>query len=183
VGVAGYLGLGGFFVAEALVRQRGAASSLDASSADRASTCVLVGASAVAACLPALIRNAPSHSLPGVVAPMGLALEGAGLTVRVWSMQTLGANYSRTLRADARQQVVDRGPYRWIRHPGYLGSLLVWMGFALTSRKLPVVLAVLALMGGAYRHRILAEESLLRRELPGYTAYTSRTKRLIPFAW
>ena len=46
-----------------------------------------------------------------------------------------------------------------------------------------VVAAVLALMGGAYRHRIVAEESLLRRELPGYTAYTSRTKRLIPFVW
>ena len=127
-GAAGYLGLGGLFVDEALVRQCGAASSLASSTADRASTRVLVGASAVAACLPALIRNAPSHSLPDVVAPMGQALEGAGLTVRVWSMQTLGANYSRTLRADARQQVVDRGPYRLIRHPGYLGSLLVWTG-------------------------------------------------------
>jgi len=180
---AGYLGLGGFFVVEALVRKRGAASSLTASTADQASTRVIVGASAIAACLPAVFRNAPARSLPDVAAPVGLALEGAGLAFRVWSMQTLGTGYSRTLQADARQQVVDRGPYRLIRHPGYLGSLLVWVGFALTSRKVPVVVGVLALLGGAYRHRIGAEEALLRRELPGYIAYSSRTKRLIPFVW
>ena len=81
------------------------------------------------------------------------------------------------------QQVIDTGPYRLVRHPGYAGSLLIWTGFALSSRSVPVVAAVGALLGPAYRRRIAAEEQLLRRDRPSYPAYTDRTKRLIPFVW
>jgi protein-S-isoprenylcysteine O-methyltransferase Ste14 len=98
-------------------------------------------------------------------------------------MRTLGASYSRTLRTAEAQGVVDDGPYRLIRHPGYAGSLLTWTGFALTSGSLPVVGVVTGLLGRAYRRRIAAEEALLRRDLPGYTEYSRRTKRLIPFIW
>jgi protein-S-isoprenylcysteine O-methyltransferase Ste14 len=60
--------------------------------------------------------------------------------------------------------------------------MLTWTGFALTSRSLPV--AVLGgLLGRAYQRRITAEEQLLCRELPGYTAYAERTKKLIPAVW
>ena len=98
-------------------------------------------------------------------------------------MRTLGAAYSRTLRTDDAHAVVDEGPYRLIRHPGYAGSLLTWAGFALTSRSLPVVAVVTGLLGRAYRRRITAEEALLRRDLPGYTEYSHRTKRLVPLIW
>ncbi len=97
-------------------------------------------------------------------------------------MRTLGASYSRTLQSDAEQRVVTEGPYRLVRHPGYLGSLLTWTGFGLTSRSLPVLAGVIGLVGRAYRHRIAAEEDLLRRELPGYIEYSQRTK-MIPFIW
>jgi protein-S-isoprenylcysteine O-methyltransferase Ste14 len=60
------------------------------------------------------------------------------------------------------------------------GFLLVWTGFALTSRSSPVVVAVDALLGTAYQRRIGAEEAMLRRELRGYDAYRERTKKLIP---
>jgi protein-S-isoprenylcysteine O-methyltransferase Ste14 len=46
-----------------------------------------------------------------------------------------------------------------------------------------VVEVVAGLLGLAYHRRVAAEESLLRRDLPGYAAYTKRTKRLIPFVW
>lgn len=98
-------------------------------------------------------------------------------------MRTLGSSYSRTLRAEDEQRVVDEGPYRLIRHPGYLGSLFTWTGFGLTSGSLPVVATVSALLGRAYGHRIAAEEELLRRDLPGYVEYSRRTKKLIPFIW
>jgi len=67
--------------------------------------------------------------------------------------------------------------------PGYAGSLLVWTGFALTSRSVPVVVAVGALLGTAYQQRIVTEEAMLRRELPANKAYRARTKRLIPLVW
>jgi protein-S-isoprenylcysteine O-methyltransferase Ste14 len=117
------------------------------------------------------------------VAPAGVLLQVAGLGVRAWSMRALGASYSRTLRSDDGHAVVDGGPYRWVRHPGYSGSLLTWTGFALTSRSVPGVVLVAEHCGEAYRRRIAAEEDLLRRDLPGYLAYSERTKKLVPFLW
>ncbi len=64
---------------------------------------------------------------------MGLAAEAAGLGLRIWSLRTLGAAYTRTLRADVAQPLVTDGPYRLVRHPGYLGTHLTWTGFGLTS--------------------------------------------------
>lgn len=73
--------------------------------------------------------------------------------------------------------------YRMIRHPGYTGALLVWIGLALTSRSVPTTLLVAGLMGHAYQRRITAEESLLQRVLPEYVGYSRRTKKLIPLTW
>jgi protein-S-isoprenylcysteine O-methyltransferase Ste14 len=98
-------------------------------------------------------------------------------------MRTLGSSYSRTLRVEEAQSVVERGPYRLVRHPGYAGSLLIWTGLALTSRSLPVVAVVGGLLGVAYHRRVAAEEALLRRAFPGYIEYSRRTRRLIPFVW
>jgi protein-S-isoprenylcysteine O-methyltransferase len=173
----------GFFAAEAATRQRGVASSLDASKDDAGTTRMIVASYVAAAALAPVLRRTRSPRLPRVVAPLGLGVEALGLGLRAWSMRTLGRAYTRTLRIEDAQKVVDSGPYTWVRHPGYAGSLLVWTGFALTSRSLPSVVAVGALLGTAYQRRILAEEALLRRELPGYDAYRARTKRLIPVVW
>ncbi len=70
-----------------------------------------------------------------------------------------------------------------MRHPGYLGSILIWVGFGLTSRN-PVAVAIVgSVIGDAYARRIASEERLLRRELGGYDAYMARTSRLIPHLW
>jgi protein-S-isoprenylcysteine O-methyltransferase Ste14 len=173
----------GFFAVEAATRQRGVASSLDASKDDEGTTRMIVASYVAAAALAPALRRTRSPRLPRVVAPLGLGFEALGLGLRAWSMRTLGRSYTRTLRIADAQRVVDTGPYAWVRHPGYAGSLLVWTGFALTSRSAPVVVAVGTLLGIAYQRRIAAEEALLRRELPGYDAYRARTKRLIPLVW
>jgi protein-S-isoprenylcysteine O-methyltransferase Ste14 len=181
--LVGFAGIAGFFLVEGLARQRGTAASLDASGDDEGTTRGIVTASVAAATLTPLLRRVPVRPLPRAVAPVGLALEATGLALRIWSMRTLGVAYSRTLRTDDAHEVVDAGPYRFIRHPGYAGSLLTWTGFALTSRSLPVIGMVTCLLGRAYRRRISAEEVLLGRDLPGYASYGSRTKRLVPFVW
>ena len=181
--VAGSLGVAGFFVLEASTRRRGAASGLTASRDDRGTTRLIVAAYATAGLAAPLVRLMRPPQLPRAAAPLGVVLEAAGLGLRAWSMRTLGASYSRTLRVETSQRVVDRGPYRYVRHPGYAGSLLIWTGFALTSRSLPVVEVVVGALGVAYQRRIAAEEALLRRDLPGYSAYADRTKRVIPLVW
>lgn len=144
---------------------------------------MIVAAYALAAELPLALRRVPVPQLPRIAGPAGLALQVSGLTLRAWSMRTLGTSYTRTLRTESEQRVVDTGPYRLVRHPGYTGSLLTWIGFALTSRSMPVIAVVAALLGRAYYQRIAAEETLLKRDLPDYTAYSTRTKRLVPFVW
>ncbi|MGD0194269.1 MAG: isoprenylcysteine carboxylmethyltransferase family protein [Candidatus Dormibacteria bacterium] len=181
--IAGYAGVAGFLLLEASTRERGAASSLAASRDDRGSTRMIVAAYATAAVVAPAVRMLRRPQLPRATAPLGLSLEIAGLGLRAWSMRILGSSYSRTLRVQGAQQVVDRGPYRFVRHPGYAGALMIWTGFALTSRSFAVVEVVGALLSIAYHRRVGAEEALLRRDLPGYVAYSKRTKRLIPFVW
>lgn len=181
--LAGYAGLGGFFAIEAAIRQHGRASSLAASEDDRDSTRSIVRAYVLAASLPLVLRGLPARPLPRASEPVGLALQGGGLALRIWSMRTLGAFYSRTLRTQQPQTVVDKGPYRLVRHPGYLGSLLIWTGFALSSGSLPVAAGVLGVIAHAYGRRIDAEERLLGRDLPGYGDYARRTRKLIPLIW
>lgn len=181
--LAGYGGLAGFFALEALTRKPGAASSLAASPDDRGTTRMIVTAYVVAAGAPLTLRRVPLPQLPQLAGPVGVALQASGLALRTWSMRTLGTSYTRTLRTEDDQHVVDTGPYRFVRHPGYTGSLLTWAGFGLTSRSIPVFVLAAALLGRAYQQRIVAEEELLQRELPGYAEYSRCTKRVVPLVW
>jgi protein-S-isoprenylcysteine O-methyltransferase Ste14 len=87
------------------------------------------------------------------------------------------------LQQDRGHVVVDRGVYAYVRHPMYCGVVLVMAGSALwlesyaaaTYSALPTLLLAV---------RILIEERLLRRELPGYEEYTRRVRyRLLPGVW
>jgi protein-S-isoprenylcysteine O-methyltransferase Ste14 len=181
--LAGYAGIACFVALEAVTRKPGSASSLQASSDDQGTTRMIITAYTLGADLPLVLRRVPVPQLPPVAGPAGLALEATGLALRAWSMRTLGTSYTRTLRTEGEQHVIDSGPYRLIRHPGYTGSLLTWTGFALTSRSMPVIALVAGLLGRAYHRRIVAEEKLLQRDLPDYIAYSHRTKKLIPLLW
>lgn len=180
--VAGYVGLAGFLAVEGLAREGGSASSLRASSDDQGTAYLLGVTYTFVAFAPAYLRRIPMRQLPRFAAALGLVMQLAGLGLRSWSMRTLRPSCSRTLRSEVNQEIIDAGPYRLTRHPGYLGSLMIWTGFALTSRRAPVVRTVVALLG-VYGYRITAEEEMLTRDLAGYADYTKRTKRLIPFVW
>lgn len=172
-----------FFALEAVNRNPGTASSLQTSGDDRRTTREIGVAYALSAELPVVARRLPIPDLPRSAGPAGPMIQAAGLALRTWSMRTLGASYTRTLRAGEEQQVIDDGPYRWVRHPGYAGSLLIWIGYALTSRSVPALVLVSVLLGRVYSRRVATEEVLLDRDLPGYVDYRTRTKKLVPFIW
>ena len=181
---ASYAGAAAFFVLEAVAREPGEASDLAATGSDQGTTRQLAAAYGLAAGLSPVLRRLRAGRLPPVSGPAGVGMMTAGLALRAWSMRTLGAYYSRTLRTTSDQGVVEYGPYRVIRHPGYLGSVMVWTGFAVTSGSAAAALGVAALMGNAYRRRIAAEEAMLTGRFgSAYTEYSQRTKRLIPFIW
>jgi protein-S-isoprenylcysteine O-methyltransferase Ste14 len=81
----------------------------------------------------------------------------------------------------ARQRIVQAGPYSLLRHPGYLGNILMWLGAALaTGNWITLDLAVLTMLT-AYLYRIHSEEAMLRTAFgEEFENYQARTWRLIP---
>jgi protein-S-isoprenylcysteine O-methyltransferase len=83
--------------------------------------------SELAAWLPRWFRAAAMPGLPAV-AWTGVLLGALGLGLRFWAVLTLRDRYTRTLLVQDDHAIERGGPYRWIRHPGYLGSLLCLNG-------------------------------------------------------
>jgi protein-S-isoprenylcysteine O-methyltransferase Ste14 len=135
-----------------------------------------------AAILVSPLLGAGTMRLPSIAGPLGLGVEVAGVGLRVWAMRELHGHYARTLRVVDEQPVVRSGPYRYVRHPGYLGSLLICVGAALGARNVTALALTATAVGTAYQHRMDAEDALLRRDLPGYADYAATTRRLVPSA-
>jgi protein-S-isoprenylcysteine O-methyltransferase Ste14 len=100
----------------------------------------------------------------------------AGTLLAIWSAVVLGRSFSLLPQARA---LVTSGPYHYVRHPIYLGGLLitageVWLRFS------PLVLALNAIFVAAQIVRLRYEEDLLARTFPEYAAYRRRTSALIP---
>jgi protein-S-isoprenylcysteine O-methyltransferase Ste14 len=99
-----------------------------------------------------------------------------GTAWSVWSLRFLGRNIS--VLAQARD-LVDRGPYRWVRHPLYTGEIVASLGLAVAANSLAAVAVWLGICG-LQAYRALREEQLLLTALPGYGAYRIRTAALLP---
>jgi protein-S-isoprenylcysteine O-methyltransferase Ste14 len=112
----------------------------------------------------------------------GIAVWLGGILFRWYSILTLGRFFTFEVALSMGQQVVERGPYRWLRHPSYTGSLLTMFGFGMTfANWLALILPVCCLVA-AYVYRIPIEERALERGLgSSYSDYMRRTWRLIPY--
>jgi protein-S-isoprenylcysteine O-methyltransferase Ste14 len=126
-------------------------------------------------------RFAWSHvPLPVVVA--GDVLVGVGFLL-VFLVFRENSFASAVVEVGAEQKVIDTGPYARVRHPMYAGALVLLVGVPLALGSLWGLLALVPFTA-VIVWRLLDEEAFLARELPGYTAYRSRTRyRLIPFVW
>ncbi len=122
-------------------------------------------------------------------APMALQILGwlgaafAGFLV-FWSA-SVNTFLSRTARIqdDRGQQVVDTGPYHRVRHPMYLGVILLMISLPLLLGSLWALIPG-GLIGALFVIRTELEDRMLRQELPGYTDYARRVRyRLLPWIW
>jgi protein-S-isoprenylcysteine O-methyltransferase len=105
----------------------------------------------------------------------------AGLALRWYAIRALGRSFTVTVMTQAGQRVMDRGPYRLIRHPSYAGSLLTILGVLIACANPLSFLGLIPILI-AYSYRIHVEEEVLSRGLgEEYRAYMRRTRRLIPF--
>lgn len=120
-----------------------------------------------------LLRSAPPGAVRQGFADVLLVL---GTTWAVWSLHFLGRNVS--VLAQVRG-LAERGPYRWVRHPLYLGEILSSLGVAVAANSLAAV-GIWLVLCGLQVYRALREEQVLLQALPDYRGYRSRTAALVP---
>jgi protein-S-isoprenylcysteine O-methyltransferase len=112
----------------------------------------------------------------------GVVLFVAGLFLRWWAIITLGRFSSVDVTIEKDHELVERGPFRIVRHPSYTGVLLAFLGLALTLGNWVALLVILLPIGAAFIHRMNVEENALSAALGSqYIDYIRRTKRLVPF--
>jgi protein-S-isoprenylcysteine O-methyltransferase Ste14 len=121
-------------------------------------------------------------SVPAWVSLLGDALVAAGLGIA--QLVVIQNGYAAgTVTVETGQQLVSGGVYKFVRHPMYVGSVIMMLGIPLALGSywglLLVIPAVVVLI-----FRVLDEEKVLTQELRGYREYTQRVRyRLVPYVW
>jgi protein-S-isoprenylcysteine O-methyltransferase Ste14 len=132
--------------------------------------------------VPALDHRFAWSSVPTTVVMIGEILVIVGLLI-VFLVFRENTFTSATIEVAAKQSVVSSGPYSMVRHPMYVGALIMifgippalgsWWG---TAMIVPMTLVIV--------RRVRDEEELLTRELTGYPEYRNHVRyRLLPFVW
>lgn len=114
----------------------------------------------------------------------GVFLMLAGVAFRWYAIVVLGRYFTRDVATREGQRVVEKGPYRWIRHPSYTGTLATTAGFGLAlGNALALAIVVITVLAGLM-YRVAVEERALASDLgEPYRAYMLRTRRFLPFLW
>jgi protein-S-isoprenylcysteine O-methyltransferase Ste14 len=114
---------------------------------------------------------------------IGVGLTWAGIGLNRWARRSLSRNYRALLTIVEAHEVVDRGPYRVIRHPMYLGSTMICAGVASALGTWPSA-ASWALPPAVLVYRVSLEERMLAAELgSSYEEYASTRSRMFPGIW
>jgi protein-S-isoprenylcysteine O-methyltransferase Ste14 len=114
----------------------------------------------------------------------GLLITILGYGLFMWAM-TVNAFFSEGVRIQKErgQVVVTNGPYEYVRHPGYVGTILTGLGTPLLLGSVWAVVPAIVL-AGVMVERAWLEDRMLTEELAGYKAYAQQTQaRLLPGVW
>jgi protein-S-isoprenylcysteine O-methyltransferase Ste14 len=115
---------------------------------------------------------------------IGSILAIIGLIIRLTSILTLGQQFTYTVTKIDNHELIEAGLYKIIRHPGYLGQLIIFTGISTTlSNWLSILLMMVPVLLG-YLNRIIVEEKFMIGQMgQKYIDYQKRTKRLIPMIY
>lgn len=114
----------------------------------------------------------------------GIVVGWLGLLLRWWSFVSLGRYFTVTVRTSEDQPVVDRGPYRVVRHPSYTGLLLIFAGGGLVVANWVSAVGAVGVVLVALIHRLRIEEHALGEALGDrYRQFAASRARLVPYVW
>lgn len=113
---------------------------------------------------------------------IGLVIFLVSIFFRFYAIRTLGAFYSHRVRVKADHQIINIGPYRFLKHPAYTGMVLANFGFVAIFYSLWGFLSFGMIFLPAIIYRILVEEKILYK-IENYEKIMGDKYRLIPFVW
>lgn len=122
--------------------------------------------------------------VPGWLVLAGYFAVLAGIAVTCWA-QAVNPFFEPGVRiqAERHQRVIDTGPYRFVRHPGYIAALFIFFGMALALGSFWALVPA-AVASALLVLRTSWEDRLLRAELAGYDDYARQVRwRLVPGVW
>ena len=115
---------------------------------------------------------------------IGWMLVLCGSVLFVWARRTLGNYYSGHVSVMEGQPLMQDGPYRFVRHPAYLGYLLIAVGVAAGYSSLIGLAVILLVLLPAVIYRLSVEDTFLAEHFGDeFRAYARNTARLIPRVW
>ena len=112
---------------------------------------------------------------------IGMVLVGLGLIIRIYSILTLKQYFTYSVAKVENHRIIETGLYRFLRHPGYLGQLIIFLGISTSfSNWISILVMMIPIISG-YLYRIKVEERFMIEQMgENYLNYQKRTKRLIP---
>ncbi len=115
---------------------------------------------------------------------IGMLLFVIGLMIRIHALLTLKQYFTYSVAKVKNHQIIETGLYKFIRHPGYLGQLIIFIGISTSMSNWLSILAMMIPVTLAYFYRIQVEERFMLEQLgEDYSNYQERTKRLIPMIY
>lgn len=111
---------------------------------------------------------------------IGLAITAMGIGVAIWARVSLGANWSGTVTLKAEHELVQKGPYRCIRHPIYTGILLAMVGTATIRGELVGWIGTGIVLAGFYIKANREERFLLGEFGASFKEHAKRTGMFLP---
>ena len=117
--------------------------------------------------------------------PLSLRWAGVGVLIAaaplvIWTLRCLGTNLTDTVVTRQQHTLVTHGPYRWVRHPFYIGAAMLTTAIALiTANWFLLVIGTMVIAVLAVRTRI-EEDNLIARFGNDYQQYMRRTGRFLP---
>ena len=115
---------------------------------------------------------------------IGFLLIISGSVLFIWARRTLGNFYSGHVSVVEGQQLVQSGPYHFIRHPAYAGYTLITLGLSLGYSSIAGFAAILFLLLPSVIYRLRVEDKLLAEHFGvEFNQYAARVARLVPGIW
>jgi protein-S-isoprenylcysteine O-methyltransferase Ste14 len=113
---------------------------------------------------------------------MGIVLIVSGIFIRINSILTLSKHFTYAVRIGDKHELIEKGFYKIIRHPGYLGQFMLFAGIGMALMNWISLISMILPIIIVYSYRINVEEKAMIAHFgQKYLEYMKRTKRIIPW--